>query len=52
MNWLLPVTLVLLAGVLIGGLHALFIRWMARHMAPAVIPDRTPNEHTPDDSRR
>lgn len=34
MNWLLPVTLVLLASILLAGVHYVFTRWLARQSEP------------------
>ena len=35
MNWLLPIVLVLLAGIVFAAGHFLFVRWMARMSEPA-----------------
>ena len=40
MNWILPVSLVFLAGLLIAGAHFLFVHWMQRASEPAPIPER------------
>jgi len=36
MSWILPLTLVLLAGVLVGAIHFVFVRWMSRQSERAV----------------
>lgn len=35
MNWLLPIALVLFAGIIFAAGHFLFVRWMARMSEPA-----------------
>jgi hypothetical protein len=35
MNWLLPMALVLLAGIVFAAGHFAFVRWMARMSEPA-----------------
>ena len=40
MNWILPVSLVALAALVIAGAHFLFVRWMQRASEPAPIPER------------
>ncbi len=49
MYWLLPLTLVLLIGILLAALHFAFMRWMTRQPEPAPIaepeaPQRTERE--------
>jgi HAMP domain-containing protein len=34
MNWFLPVTLVLLASILVAAVHYMFTRWLARQSEP------------------
>ena len=48
MHWLLPVTLVLLAGILIAAIHFVFVRWMARRSEPARSRDANVREHGKD----
>jgi hypothetical protein len=40
MNWILPVSLVFLAGLVMAGAHFLFVRWMQRESDPAPVPER------------
>jgi len=35
MSWILPVTLVMIVGILMAAAHFLFMRWMQRSSAPA-----------------
>ena len=43
MNWLLPIVLVLFAGIVFAAGHFVFVRWMARISEPApVAEDRAP----------
>jgi hypothetical protein len=35
MNWLIPVTVVLLASLALAGVHFLLTRWLARQSEPA-----------------
>jgi hypothetical protein len=39
MHWILPIALVMFAGLLIGAIHAALVRWMARQPGPALIRD-------------
>ena len=41
MSWIMPVTLVLLAGVVIGAAHFVFVRWMARQTEPVNAESNT-----------
>ena len=46
MNWLLPITLVLIAVMTVAAIHFVFMRWLARQPDPATIgepeaPQRT-----------
>ena len=41
MSWILPLSLVLLFGILMGAGHLLFVRWMQRASAPGPIADST-----------
>jgi hypothetical protein len=41
MNWLLPMSLVLLAGVVFAAGHFLFVRWMARLSEPAPAAEQS-----------
>jgi hypothetical protein len=47
MNWLLPITIVLLASLALAAVHFLFTRWLARQSEPARtdIPD-DPADHS------
>ena len=40
MNWILPVSLVVLAALVIAAAHFLFVRWMQRASEPAPIPEQ------------
>ena len=40
MNWILPLALVVLAGLAMAGAHFLFVRWMQRVSEPAPITER------------
>jgi len=44
MSWLLPLSLVLLVGIVFGAGHLLFMRWMQRTSAPESINDRPSDE--------
>jgi hypothetical protein len=44
MSWLLPLSLVLLVGILMGVGHLLFVRWMQRASAPEPIADNASGE--------
>lgn len=44
MSWLLPLSLVLLVGIVMGAGHLLFVRWMQRVTAPEPIADSATNE--------
>jgi hypothetical protein len=48
MSWILPVTLVLVVGLVIGAIHFLFVRWMARQTEPATVREPAAAESTPD----
>ena len=39
MNWLLPMTLVLVVALIVAATHFAFMRWMARQPEPAAIPE-------------
>jgi hypothetical protein len=39
MRWLLPLSLVLLVGIVMGAGHILFMRWMQRTSAPEPTAD-------------
>jgi hypothetical protein len=40
MNWILPVSLVFLAGLVMAAAHFLFVRWMQRASEPAPIREQ------------
>jgi hypothetical protein len=44
MSWILPLSLVLLVGILMGAGHLLFVRWMQRATAPEPIADDASDE--------
>jgi len=44
MSWLLPLSLVLLVGIVMGAGHILFVRWMQRASAPDPIADSPSDE--------
>ena len=44
MSWLLPLSLVLLVGIVMGAGHMLFVRWMQRASAPEPIDDGASGE--------
>ena len=44
MSWILPLSLVLLVGIVMGAGHMLFVRWMQRVSAPEPIADSPPDE--------
>ena len=46
MTWLLPITLVLLATLLVAGIHWVFVRWLARQPEP----ESEPEQNRPDQS--
>ena len=48
MSWLLPLSLVLLVGVVMGAGHILFVRWMQRTTAPEPIADSASDERGGD----
>ena len=39
MNWLLPMSLVLLAGIIFAAGHFAFVRWMARMSEPEPVTE-------------
>lgn len=39
MSWILPLTLVLFACVLVGAIHFVFVRWMPRQSERSSKPD-------------
>jgi hypothetical protein len=44
MSWLLPLSLVLLVGILMGAGHLLFVRWMQRATTAEPIADNASDE--------
>jgi cell division protein FtsL len=50
MHWMLPIALVLLAGVVLAAAHFLFMRWMTRQPEQARDPDGRATDQT--DARR
>jgi hypothetical protein len=50
MSWLLPLSLVLLVGIVMGAGHLLFVRWMQRATSPEPIADNASNERS-DEAR-
>jgi hypothetical protein len=46
MSWILPLSLVLLVGILMGAGHLLFVRWMQRASAPEPIADNASDERS------
>jgi hypothetical protein len=44
MSWILPLSLVLLVGIVFGAGHLLFARWMQRATASEPIADSPSNE--------
>jgi hypothetical protein len=44
MSWLLPMTLVLLAGIVFAAGHFAFVRWMARMSEPATVTEESDAE--------
>jgi hypothetical protein len=44
MSWILPLSLVLLVGILMGAGHLLFVRWMQRATTAEPIADSTSGE--------
>ena len=51
MSWILPVTLVLVAGLVMGALHFVFLRWMARPTEPDVVREPAAAEPAKEDHR-
>ena len=47
MNWLLPMVLVLLAGVVFAAGHFFFVRWMARMSEPTPVADEPAQQRRP-----
>ena len=45
MNWLLPLLLVFLVGVLMAAAHFVFVRWMQRSSEPVRIREADAGEH-------
>jgi hypothetical protein len=43
-SWFLPLSLVLLVGIVMGAGHLLFVRWMQRATAPEPIADNASDE--------
>ena len=39
MNWLLPIVLILCAGIVFAVGHFVFVRWMARMSGPTPVAD-------------
>jgi hypothetical protein len=50
MSWILPLSLVLLVGILMGAGHLLFVRWMQRAAAAEPIAD-SPSDERGDEAR-
>jgi hypothetical protein len=48
MNWLLPIVLVLFAGIVFAAGHFVFVRWMARMSEPAPVAEEPAPEGRPD----
>jgi cell division protein FtsL len=46
MNWLLPLSLVLLVAILLAAIHCAFMRWMTRQPAPATVREPDAPEST------
>jgi hypothetical protein len=44
MSWILPLSLVLLVGIIFGAGHLLFVRWMQRATAPEPTADSASGE--------
>jgi hypothetical protein len=44
MSWILPLSLVLLVGILMGAGHLLFVRWMQRATGSEPIADNASDE--------
>jgi len=44
MNWLLPMALVLLSGIVFAAGHFVFVRWMARLSEPATVTEESDAE--------
>ena len=44
MSWLLPLSLVLLVGIVVGAGHLLFMRWIQRTSAPEPTADSASDE--------
>jgi len=49
MNWILPLTLVLLTALAIGAAHFFFMRWMSRQPEPALARDSRNEDDARDD---
>jgi hypothetical protein len=51
MSWMLPLTLVLFASIVVGAIHFMFVRWMARQSGRSLVREPDADERTskPDD---
>lgn len=51
MNWLLPILLVLVAGIVFAAGHFMFVRWMARLSEPAPVADESASQRRREPTR-